>query len=312
MDRIPVPRATFVQLRSFEAVARLGSVTRAARELHLAQPTVSTQLKELASGLGHAVLAPSGRGVRLTEAGVELHKVVQTLFRTWADFEAAVDDQAGQVRGVLRVAGVTTSEYFVAHLLRAFLTAYPEVQIELAVENRGNVAARLDRGDDDCAIMMLPPEDKRLGKLPFLANPLVAIAHAEHAWAHVRAGRRGPSVPLADFFSEPLLMREVGSGTRRVTELHAAEHGVTIEPRMTLGSNEAVKHAVAAGLGVAIVSRHAVTDPETQGLAVIKVESLPIERAWQLVWRTDRGFAPAARAFIDYVRCHANLDPRIV
>ena len=302
MDRTPAPRATFVQLRSFEAVARLGSITRAARELHLAQPTVSTQLKELAGGLGHALLEPDGRGIRLTEAGVELRGVVGEMFQTWAMFEAELDARAGEVRGVLRVAGVTTSEYFVARLLRAFLATYPNVQIELAVENRGNVIGRLERGDDDCAIMMLPPGDPRLGKLPFLANPLVAIAPTGHAWAP-RRGRRGPAIALADFLAAPLLMREAGSGTRRVTELHAAEHGVAVVARMTLGSNEAIKHAVAAGLGVAVLSRHALAmNPASEGLALVDVETLPIERVWQLVWRTDRRLGSAPRAFIDYVR----------
>lgn len=303
MNRIPIPRASFVQLRSFEAVARLGSVTRAAQELHVAQPTVSTQLKELASGLGHALLTPAGRGIRLTEAGVELQGVVRDLFERWAAFEEALDERAGQVRGVLRISGVTTSEYFVARLLQAFLTSYPKVEIELAVENRGKVAERLERGDDDCAIMMLPPSDHRLGTLPFLANPLVPIVNAGHAWVSRKGSRGRAALPLAEFLAAPLLMREPGSGTRRVTELHAAQHGLVIDARMTLGSNEAIKHAVAAGLGVAIVSRHAVAaDPGNDGLALVEVTSLPIHRSWQVVWRIDRHLPAAARAFIDYVR----------
>ena len=303
MNRFPIPRATFVQLRSFEAVARLGSITRAARELHLAQPTVSTQMRELAGGLGRALLAPAGRGIRLTEAGRELQAVVTDLFARWTAFEEEVDQRAGKVRGVLRIAGVTTSEYFVARLLRAFLAQYPDVRIELAVENRGIVVDRLQRGDDDCAIMMLPPDDPRVGRLAFLANPLVAIVERQHPWASAARARPRRAIPLARYLSEPLLMREAGSGTRRVTELHAAQHGVHLEPRMTLGSNEAIKHAVAAGLGVAIVSRHALADdPGRDGLALVDVVSLPIERAWQVVWRTDRHPAPATRAFVDYIR----------
>ncbi len=306
MNRFSVPRATFVQLRSFEAVARLGSVTRAAHELHLAQPTVSTQLKELASGLGHAVVVPAGRGIRLTDAGLELQRVVGEMFERWGAFEEAVHQRTGHVRGVLRISGVTTSEYFVARLLRAFLAQFPDVQIELAVENRGKVVERLGRGDDACAIMMLPPVDRHLDTLPFLANPLVPIVSEGHAWARRAGSRRRSPLPLADFLAGPLLLREPGSGTRRVTELHAAEHGVVIEARMTLGSNEAIKHAVAAGLGVAIVSRHALaTDPTRDGLAVVDVDTLPIERSWQVVWRTDRSLAAAPRAFIEYVRMHA-------
>lgn len=306
MNRFSLPGATFVQLRSFEAVARLGSVTRAAVELHLAQPSVSTQLKELASGIGQPLVVPAGRGIRLTEAGLELQRVVGDMWQRWAEFEEAVHQRTGRVRGVLRVAGVTTSEYFVARLLGAFLAKCPEVRIELAVENRGKVVERLDRGDDDCAIMMLPPSDRRLGTLPFLANPLVPIVSAGHTWARRPRSRRGAALPLADFLAGPLLMRESGSGTRRVTELHAAEHGLVIDARMTLGSNEAIKHAVAAGLGVAIVSRHALAaDAALNGLAVADVVSLPIERAWQVVWRTDRSLSAPPRAFIDYVRTHA-------
>lgn len=300
---------TLAQLRTFEAVARLGGVTRAAIELHLAQPTVSTQLRELAAGVGQVLVVPAGRGIRLTDAGARLRQAAADIFARWQVLEDELHERAGVVRGRLRVAGVTTSEYFVAQLLQAFVARYPDVSIDLAVENRASVAARLERGDDDCAITMLPPNDNRLATVPFLANPLVAIAAiGDQAFGRGRrvskpAPMRRRRVPLERFVAAPLLMREPGSGTRQATEAHFAKYGVSPVARMTLGSNEAIKHAVAAGLGVAIVSRHALAaDAAQDGLLIVPVANLPIRRHWHLVWRKDRVLSLASRAFISYVR----------
>ncbi len=291
------PRASFVQLRSFEAVVRLGGVGRAARALHLAQPTVSTQMKELASALGLVLFEPRGRGLVPTAVGERLAVAVRAMGAAWQGFEDDAAALQGLRRGRLRIAAVTTTEYFLPDLLGPFARQYPGIEIELAVENRDAVVARLERGDDELAAMMLPPTHLPLARWPFLENPLVVIAPAGHALA----GRR--RLKLSALIGEPLLAREVGSGTRAAAEQAFAAQGIHWPPRMALGSNEAVKHAVRAGLGLAVLSRHTLAqDPAAEGLVVLPVAGFPLRRQWHLVWRQDRTLSLPARTLLDDLR----------
>ena len=300
MKQMPLPRATFAQLRSFEAVARLGGITRAAEALHLTQPTVSTQIRELSDGVGTALLVPAGRGVQLTDAGRTLLHTVQAMFSQWQAFTDTVDDLRGLRRGVLRLAGVSTSEYFIAQMLKPFVALHPGVEVDLAVENRDAVVLRLQREQDDLAIMMMPPPDMPLFSYPFMTNPLVVIGATGHPWLQRKR------VPLAQLAAQPLLMREAGSGTRQATLEHFKQHQLVPELRMTLGSNEALKHAVAADGGVGVISRHALAaDPAQDGLCLLPVATFPIRRSWQLVWRSDRRQPLAASAFLAFVKAQS-------
>ncbi|MGN6825848.1 LysR family transcriptional regulator [Paucibacter sp. M5-1] len=300
-------RATLVQLRSFEAVVRLGGVGHAARALHLAQPTVSTQLKELAASLGLALFEPQGRRLVPTAVGERLALAVREMGAAWRGFEDDAAALQGLRRGSLRIAAVTTTEYFLPDLLGPFARQYPGIQIELAVENRDAVVARLERGDDELAAMMFPPQHLPLARWPFLENPLVIIAPTEHALTHRRRLR------LSDLTGEPLLVREAGSGTRAAAEQAFAARGVYWLPRMALGSNEAIKHAVRAGLGLAVLSRHTLSqDPARDGLAVLPVAGFPLRRQWHLVWRQDRVLSLPARTLLDDLRArlHVRARPR--
>ena len=296
------PRASLVQLRSLEAVVRLGGVGRAARALHLAQPTVSTQLKELASTLGLVLFEPRGRGLVPTAVAERLAQAVREMGAAWQAFEDDAAALQGLRRGRLRIAAVTTTEYFLPDLLGPFARQYPGIAIELAVENRNAVVARLERGDDELAAMMLPPAHLPLARWPFLENPLVLIAPAGHALARRRR------LQLAELTGEPLLTREAGSGTRAAAEQAFAARGVQWPPRMALGSNEAVKHAVRAGLGLAVLSRHTLApDPASDGLAVLAVAGFPLRRQWQLVWRQDRALSLPARTLLDDLRARLQV-----
>ena len=293
-------RVTPQQLRAFEAVARLASVTRAAEEMHVTQPTVSVQLRELARAVGEPLLQVSGRRIRLTQAGETLQRTAGEITACWLRFESSIAEINGLLRGRLRVAAVTTAEYFVPDFVGPFAAQHPGIGIELAIENRDRVVERLNRAEDDLAIMMLPPAGLAVESVPILDNPLVVIAHAQHRLA----GRR---VRLAQLGGERWLMREPGSGTRLVAEQHFAEAGFLPNVAMSLGSNEAIKHAVAAGLGVAVVSRLAVDSslaPRNRkgiGIAVLDVARFPIRRSWSVVWRGDRPQTLAARRFVEYL-----------
>ena len=303
LDR--APRATLVQLRSFEAVVRLGAVGRAALALNLAQPTVSTQIKELAAATGLPLLQAAGRGLVPTPQGERLAHAVREIFAAWDHCENDIAALQGLERGRLRLAAVTTTEYFLPDLLGPFARAHPGIVIELAVENRDAVVARLERAQDELAAMMLPPEHLPLHRWPFLANPLVVIAPLEHPLA-VRK-----RLKLAQLLDQPLLAREAGSGTRLALERLLTDRRLQWLPRMALGSNEAIKHAVRAGLGLAVVSRHTLAaDPADDGLVVLPVSGFPIRRMWHLVWRKDRALSLPARTLLADLRRQLHVRPR--
>ncbi len=291
------------QLRAFEAAARLLSVTRAAEELHVSQPTVSVQLRELAAAVGEPLFETVGRRIRLTQAGEVLQQTVGELAGCWQRFESRLAEIHGLVSGRLRIAAVTTAEYFVPDLLGPFAAAHPGVEIELAVENRDRVVERLIRNADDLAVMMMLPAELPLERLVFQDNPLVIVAPAGHRLL-------GQRIALDALAQERWLMREPGSGTRMAAEQHFAQAGFAPRVAMSLGSNEAIKHAVAAGLGLAVLSRLAVRSGHgpgadergvADGLAVLDVEGFPIPRRWSVVWRRDQPLSAAARGFIRYL-----------
>lgn len=294
-------RASPQQLRSFEAAARRLSITQAARELHVSQPTVSAQLRALAELVGEPLFEPLGRGVRLTPVGEALRDTLTDISDCWQRFEGRLGELRGLLRGRLRIAAVTTAEYFVPDLLGPFSASHPGVEIELAVENRDRVVERLHRQADDLAVMMLPPDELPLHSLPFRDNPLVVIAPRDHPLA--RAGER---VPLAQLAPERWLMREPGSGTRLVAEKHFASQGFTPRVAMSLGSNEALKHAVGAGLGLAVVSALAVDSGSAAHRDTpwvpLPVEGFPIQRQWSVVWRADTPLDLPAQRFVDYLQ----------
>lgn len=293
-------RITPQQLRAFEATARLGSVTQAAQFLHVSQPTVSVQIKELAQSVGERLFESTGRGIRLTQAGEELYRTVRELTGCWQRFESRIAEINGLISGRLRLAAVTTAEYFVPDLLGAFAQAHQGVEIELTIENRDRVVQRLVQGLDDLAVMMMPPHELALERLVFQVNPLVIIAAEQHP-------KRDQPIRLADLQAERWLMREAGSGTRMAAEQHFAELGFRPNVAMSLGSNEAIKHAVAAGLGIAVLSELAIkpplwskhsTTPSQMPLTVLQVQGFPIMRHWSVVWRKDQPLSVAARYFL--------------
>lgn len=291
------PRVSLVQLRTLEAVVRLGGVGVAAHALHLAQPTVSTQLKELAASLGLVLFEPRGRGLAPTALAQHLAETARAMGAAWQQFEEDAAALQGMRRGRLRIAAVTTTEYFLPDLLGPFARQYPGIRIDLSVENRDAVVARLERGEDELAAMMLPPSHLPLARWPFMENLLVLIAPLKHPLASRRRLR------LAELTDEPLLAREAGSGTRAAAEEAFAKQGITWPPRMALGSNEAIKHAVRAGLGLAVLSRHTLPkNPAADGVVVLPVVGFPLRRRWHLVWREDRPLSLPARTLLDDLR----------
>jgi DNA-binding transcriptional LysR family regulator len=294
-------KATFHQLEVFECVARRLSFTRAAEELSLSQPTVSAQIRALTDAVGMPLFEQVGKTISLTAAGRELLTTSRSVFEHWSRFEMTIDDLRGLKRGVLRVACSTTAKYFVPGLLGPFCRQYPEIDVRLEIANRARLVERLRDNLDDLTIMVQPPADVDVDATPFRDNALVAIAPVDHALANLTR------VPLARLRDEPFVMRESGSGTRFVAERHFEAAGFSPQVRMELGSNEAVKHAVAAGLGLAVVSADALdVEPALDGLAILDLEGFPLVDQWQVVQGHGRRLSVVARAFHDFILAEAS------
>jgi len=288
---------TFRQLEVFEAIARLGSFTRAAEELFLTQPTISMQAKKLAETVGLPLFEQIGKKVFLTDAGRELHATCREIFKHLSHFEMTAADLKGLKQGTLRLAVVTTAKYFAPRLLGPFCQKYPGIQVSLKVSNRERVLERLADNQDDLYILGQPPEELDAVAEPFLDNPLVVLAPA----GHPLAGKR--KIPLARLAQEPFLLREPGSGTRKALERLFADHGLTIKMRMELGSNEAIKQAIVGGLGVSVLSRHTLAlDAPLGQLAILDVAGFPIERQWYVAYPAGKQLSIVARTFLDYLK----------
>ena len=290
-------RLTLHQLKVFETVARLSGFSRASEALHLAQPTVSMQVKQLAETVGMPLFEKIGKKIYLTEAGGVVQTSARDMFEVMARMEMQLAQLKGLKQGRLKVAVVTTAKYFIPRLLGPFMHQYPGIDIALDVGNRSEIVSRLSRNDDDLYIMGMPPAGMQIQRHPFVENPIVAIAPKNHPLA----GKR--HISLARLAEEPFLLRERGSGTRMATERFLKEHGVKLNVRMELGSNEAIKQAVAGGLGLSLLSLHALMGELTRKeVALLNVEALPIRRSWYIVHRTGKELSIVARAFFDYLK----------
>ncbi len=286
-------RITLRQLETFAAVARLGSFSRAAEALHLTQPAVSIQIRQLAETVGMPLFDQAGRALRLSAAGEELLATTRRLDDVWNRFESAIDELRGLKRGKLRVALVTTAKYFLPRMLGAFCKRYPDISIELEIANRDRVVERLRNNEDDLYVMSYPPDDLDIVVHPFLDNEMVVLAPRGH-WA---AGR---PVSLAELGEEPFLLREPGSGSRRAIDDFARQSGVKLRVRLALGSNEALLELAGTGMGLAVISRHALGERlDGEGLVILDVEGFPLHRPWNLVHLRQKVLPVPARAFLD-------------
>jgi DNA-binding transcriptional LysR family regulator len=291
---------TFRQLRLFLALAETGSVSGAARAMHVTQPTASMQLREVSEAVGLPLYEVVARRVHLTQAGLELARTARRMANEWDAFGQTIDGFKGLTRGRLKVAVVSTAKYFIPRLLGHFCNQHPEVEVALEVLNRDGVVGRLRENLDDLYIMSRPPAELDLEDQVFLPNPLVLIASTTHPLA------RKPGLQLQDLRGTRFILREQGSGTRLATDAHFRKQRYTPELRMELGSNEAVREAVAGGLGLAVISVHALAPrPVTQGVAVLDVAGFPIASQWHIVYPKGKRLSPIAEVFRQQLRAQA-------
>ena len=293
--------ASLRQLKVYESVARNLSFTRAAEELYLTQPTVSIQVKQLTEIVGQPLIEQVGKKIYLTDAGRELHKVCREILENLSRYEMFISDLKGVKTGKLRLAAITTAKYFVPRVLGQFCERYPGIDVSLKVTNRESVLQRITENLDDIYILGTPPENMDIHVEPFLENPLIALASSSHILAKEK------NISPMRLAEEKFIIREPGSGIRLSTEQFFAEHGLKLKVRMELGSNEAIKQAVAGGLGIAVLSAHAMAlDRNSEELAYLDVEGFPIRRQWYLAYPRDKQQSVVALAFMDFMHKEGN------
>lgn len=288
---------TFTQLTAFLAVLRGGSVTAAADELVVTQPSVSSAIAALGRELGCELFERAGRGIQLTAAGRAFAPYAEDVVGLLQAGRQAAQEAALVSARRLQIAAVTTAaESFVPDLMRAFSERHPEVELALVVGNNEEVLGRVLTHQDDVAIAGRPPGTDRIIAEPIMENEIVCITDPEDA-----AATSGP-VPASSLSGRPWLLRERGSGTRTLNERFLAERGLA--PRtLTLGSNGAIKQAARAGLGVSLLSRAAVaTELEAGRLGEIALTDGPDTRTWYVLRSAVGPLRPTVELFIAFVR----------
>lgn len=291
---------TLPQLRAFAAAARLGSLTRAADELHLAQATVSVQIKKLAETVGLPLFEQIGNRVQLTEAGQRVCDGCEDVFRAFCAMEQALGALRGLASGPLSLAAPSSARHFAARLLEAFAQRNPAVQPALRIHERIELIERLGRRADDLYLFVEPPGERDVVAQALVANPLVVLAGADHPLA------AEGDITLARLAQQPFIMREPGSGIRMITLRLFARHNLVPNIRLELGSDEAVREAILAGLGIGILPRYTPgLDPVLAKLVCLDVAGFPLESHWHFVYPVGARLSGAARAFMDFARAEA-------
>jgi DNA-binding transcriptional LysR family regulator len=291
---------TLRQLKVFESVSRHLNYTRAAEELHLTQPAVSMQVKQLEESLGIPLFEQLGKRIHLTEAGQEVLGYARTITQQLDELENVLNRLKGLSSGRLKISVATTANYFIPTLLGTFSRRYPDVTVTLDVTNRETLLRQLNENTVDLVIMGQPPAEADVEAEAFMDNPLVVVAPPEHPLA----GKK--KIPLTRLQEETFLVRESGSGTRIAMERFFNERGIHLKTGMEVGSNEAIKQSVQAGLGLGLLSRATIEQElALKRLVVLDIADLPIMRHWYVVHRKGKRLSATADAFKLFMRKEA-------
>lgn len=287
---------TLRQLKVFEAAATALNFSLAAKRLYLSQPAVSMQIKQLEGSIGLPLFEQMGKKLFLTDAGRELLHYSRNITQQLSEMEAVFGEMKGLGQGNLTLSVVNTANYFTPQLLAKFCQDHPNINVNLHVANRDAVLQQLAENSTDLAIMGQPPDGLDINAKPFMENPLVVIAAPEHPLTKLKR------VKLAQLAQEAFLSREKGSGTRSAMERIFAQHGIQPQISMEMETNEAIKQAVRAGMGLGILSLHSVElELETKRLSILNVEHFPLLRHWFVAHRSNKRLSSAAMAFKDFL-----------
>lgn len=289
-------QVTLHQLRLFNSLGNHLSYTKAAQELHLTQPAVSIQIKRLEESLGTPLIEKVGKRLFLTEPGNKLFDASGDVLDRLKLLNEDIAGMSTGVEGPLKVAAITTAKYFMPHLMGTFLRDYPQVEPSLTITNQAKIVQRLEENLDDLVVMGTIPDSLELEAEFFLENPLVVVAQPDHPLV----GQK--NIPLERIASERFISREMGSGTRAARVKVFKEHGLEPQTYMELGSSEAIKQAVMAGMGISVLSRHNLSIETKAGLlAELDVQHFPLMRRWYAVHLKGKKLTNTVKVFRDFL-----------
>ncbi|HCH5588660.1 TPA: LysR family transcriptional regulator [Vibrio parahaemolyticus] len=282
-------------LRVFLTVYEQGSVSGAAKILNLTQPTISIQLKQLSGLLGADLYQLHGKKLVFTEAGHMTARYCMKLIQNVDDLEVELANLAQLKSGTLKVAAVTSCEYFVPHLIGSFLDKYPAVDIYLKVDSRERIKERYNNGSDDLYIFSQIDNDMKGDVVPLFPNNLYAIASKSHPLA------LKDRIEIRTLLGFSWIFREQGSGTRRAIEKHFSQYDIIINPKLVMESNEAIKHCVMSGMGLSILSEYALIQERPENFAILSVDTFPIKTYWNLVFPNSARQSTLSQAFMAHL-----------
>jgi DNA-binding transcriptional LysR family regulator len=287
---------TLKQLNTFIEVAKEKSVSKAADKLHVTQPAISMQIKQLEDVFGLALIEPSGRNIQLTPAGEDFYINAMQAVSQLKDLESVILGHIDLGRGSVTLGIVSTTKYFVPMLLVEFRKSFPGIQFTLKIDNRENIIAMLTRNEVDMVIMGRMPDNLELESIPFVTNPMAIVATPRHPLS------RKKNIDLTSLANETFIIREKGSGTRQAMERIFQGKGVTLNSNMEMPSNETIKQAVMAGMSLGFLSLRTVRHEIAGGhIAVLDIAGLPLIGHWYLTHQANKKLSPAAKGFKEFI-----------
>ncbi|MDB4218820.1 LysR family transcriptional regulator [Emcibacteraceae bacterium] len=285
---------TLRQLEIFLHVAEAGSVSRAAETLNLTQPSVSIQVKKLSDVIGLPLYEVIGKKLKLTEAGRKVEEAGKEIFKAVGRLDNEINNLKGLQSGTLSISVVTTSKYFMPYVMAPFCELYPGVEVELNIGNRSNIMERLNKNLDDLYIFSKLPESLDIVSYPFLPNPIAVVASKKHELANKKKLR------WDDIRDVRFIMREAGSDSLFSVNNYLKENNYKMTDVMTIQSNEAIKHAVMANMGISIISAYTLSNADTDGIVQLDVEGFPLISQWEVVHMKEKKLSLVAQKFLDF------------
>lgn len=288
---------TAQQIRIFEAVARLKSVTKAAEELYLSQPAVSIQVKRIEENNDVKLIEMVGKKLFLTRSGEHMAKSCQKILEELRDLKLSIHSEKEDVSGELNIAVVTPAKYFMPYILKSFLMRYPDVIPRITVSNRSKILDDFKNNLIDIAVMGRVPSELKIEGHPFFKNELVFAAPPKHRLS------KQSNIPLVELTKENIIYREQGSGTRMALEEALATQQIEVTPYMEMSSTESCKQAVMAGLGISILPKQAIRiEARYRHLEVLDVVGFPMLRDWYICNLQEKSLPPPAKEFIKFLQ----------
>jgi len=287
---------TFHQLKIFTRIAQLGSITKAAEELHLSQPALSIQLRNFQDQFDIPLTEIVGKKLYLTDFGKEILAYAERILDQAGAMDDVVQSYKGQLTGKLKIAVVSTGKYVMPYLLTDFLNAHPAITLELDVTNKEKVIESLEQNSIDFALVSLVPGHLKTESIPIVKNTMHLIGAYESKKSQIE-------LSINELQQLPWIFREQGSGTRQMMERFLSQRHITVQKMLELTSNEAVKQAIMANLGYSIMPLIGIKNElKNKQLMIVPVKGLPIHTTWRIIWLNGKKHSPVVKALLGYIK----------